>query len=526
MKKIWLGALTAGLASLLLSCGGGGQSDSVDARPFGPGFGAAGGVGVVHGLIGLVVDANTGSPISGVTVSAGSLSTTTDGLGNFTMPTIPNGSSVVSFTLAAYAPQSRTVQVISTIETSLIVQMVPNVTPTPSSFDPLAAAALSVTGSTAQLVIGANTLRHTDGTPAAAGNASAVLTPIGPSLDPYLLPGEYVFGTNSPFETFGGVDVQITDSAGLPLTTLTAPATIRIPVNTRSGSLPATVVLLRFDPASGLWVQDGTATLMGSAPNQFYEGTVNRTATWSAAQGYTASNITVCVNDTNGNPVNNARVYSDGIDYSGANAGWTNASGIAVVQMKRGGQAVISANSPRSSNSATILAGQSASDFTLSPCLIMPTAGMTIRLTWGQSPADLDSHLKGPNNVHIVYFSRGSLTSAPFAAPDVDDVTSFGPEVITITRLTKGVHEYFVHNFSGTNPPGITGSPARVEVRVGAQIAIYRPGTGEGTTNDYWRVFQFTVNADCSVTLSALTNSWAAVEPANPAGSAGGAFCN
>jgi hypothetical protein len=523
MRKIWLGALTAGLASLLLSCGGGGTSDSVDARPFGPGFGAAGGVGVVHGLIGLVVDANTGSPISGVTVSAGSLSTTTDGQGNFAMPTIPNGTSVVSFTLAAYAPQSRTVQVISTIETSVIVQMVPNGSTSPSSFDPLAAATLTVTGSTAQLAIGANTLRHADGTAPAASNATAVLTPIGPSLDAYLLPGEYVFGTNSSFETFGGLDVRITDNAGLPLTTLTSPATIRIPVNTRSGTLPASVALLRFDPVTGLWVQDGSATLMGSAPNQFYEGTVNQTATWAAAQGYTPSNISICVQDTNGNPVAGARVYSDGIDYSGGGTAWTDASGNATVAMKSGGQAVISANSPRSSNSITVPPAPTA-------CLIMPTAGMTIRLTWGASPSDLDSHLKGPNNFHIAYFSPGSLSNAPFARLDVDDTSSFGPEVITITRLTKGVHEYFVHNFSRSVSPsaaGMTPSPTRVEVRVGSQIAIYRPGTGEGA-NEYWRVFQFTVNPDCSVALSPLTNSWAGpgAEPANPAGSAGGAICN
>jgi hypothetical protein len=109
----------------------------------------------------------------------------------------------------------------------------------------------------------------------------------------------------------------------------------------------------------------------------------------------------------------------------------------------------------------------------------------------------------------------------------VDDVTSFGPEVITITHLTQGTSEYFVHNFSGTLTPGMTGSPARVEVRVGTQIAIYRPGAGEGS-NVYWRVFQFTVAPNCSVTLNPLTNSWAAggAEPPNPAGSATGVICN
>jgi hypothetical protein len=191
--------------------------------------------------------------------------------------------------------------------------------------------------------------------------------------------------------------------------------------------------------------------------------------------------------------------------------------------MKQSGQAVITATSPRSSNSATITASQSSANFTLTPCLIMPLAGMTIRLTWGLSPSDLDSHLKGPNSTHVYFASRGSLSAAPFAALDVDDVTSFGPEVISIVRLTQGVSEYFVHNFSGP-AGGMTGSPARIEVRVGSQIRIYFPAAGEGT-NSYWRVFQFTVASDCAVTITTL-NSWSAAEPANPSGGATGTVCN
>ncbi|HYR33519.1 MAG TPA: carboxypeptidase regulatory-like domain-containing protein, partial [Burkholderiales bacterium] len=451
MKKILYGALKAWLAVLLVSCGGNDAGgDSVDARPFAPpGFGRAG--SLIHGLLGIVVDANTGAPVVGATVAAGSLTTTTDSAGNFTMPTIPNGTSVVSFTLAAYAPQSRTIQVSPTIETSLIVQMVPNGATTPPTFDPTAPTTLTVTGSTARVDINGG-LRDVNGNPPPGTSVNAVVTPIGPSLDAYLLPGEFVVtqaaGGNAPFETFGAVDVRITDSAGNPLSgAFAAPASIRIPVDTRfGGALPASVALMRFDPVTGLWIEDGTATLQGVAPSQFYGGAISRIATWTAGRVYTPSNITVCVNDTANAPVGGARVYSDGIDYSGGGTAWTNAAGVAVVPMKRGGQAVISANSPRSSNSATISAGQSAADFTLTPCLIMPTAGMTIRLTWGSSPSDLDSHLKGPNNVHLSYQNRGSLTAAPFAGLDVDDTSSFGPEVITITRLTQGVHEYFVHN--------------------------------------------------------------------------------
>jgi hypothetical protein len=444
------------------------------------------------------------------------------------MPTIPTGTQVVAFTVNsnALAPQSRTVQISSTVETSLIVQMVPNSSAT--SFDPATGGTLTAPGSPAQLDVPGNSLRQTGGVPPAAGTALGFLTPIGPSLDPFLLPGEYVVqpiaGGTSQFESFGGLHIRITDSAGNLLTSLVTPATIRIPVNTRAAPVPASVLLMRFDATTGIWVEDGTATLQGLAPNQYYQGTVTTIGTWAAGQVYTVSTITACVQDQNGTPIAGARVNSDGINYSGGGTAWTNAAGQALVPMKRGGQAVITGTSPRSSNSAAISAAQSAADFTLTPCLIMPTAGMTIRLTWGSSPSDLDSHLKGPNNTDVAWDSRGSLSAAPFAALDVDDTNGFGPEVISISRLTRGTNEYFVHNFLSTFAPGQTGSPARVEVRVGSQIRIYLPAPGEGT-NSYWRVFQFTVAADCSVTINTL-QQWLPVEPADPSGGAAGAFCS
>jgi len=133
--------------------------------------------------------------------------------------------------------------------------------------------------------------------------------------------------------------------------------------------------------------------------------------------------------------------------------------------------------------------------------------------------------LKGPNSAHVYWASRGSLTATPFANLDVDDVTSFGPEIITITRFAQGTYSYFVHNFSNTFNPGITGSPARVEVTYGNQTQVYTPPAGEGTTNFHWRVFNFTVNSDCTVTFSSV-QSWSASEPANPSGTASGTFCN
>ena len=532
MKKLIFAALAACVAASLLSCGGG-QSEgdlSNATKPFGS-SGSSGsnfqnGSGVT-GLIGIVVDATTGTPIPGVNVAAGALTATTDANGNFAMPTIPTGTSVVSFDIASYAPQSRTVVITSAVETSVIMLMTPNATTTPATFDPTAGATVT-SGTVAQLTVAANALAHADGSAPAAGNATVILTQLSTSLDAYVEPGEYVVtptaGGSAPFETFGALDVRVTDSAGTALPNVTGAVTVRIPVSTRSAAaLPATVSLFRFDATAGQYVEDGTATLDGTAPNQYYQGSITRIGPWAAAQAYTASTISVCVENQNGVRIPGARVQSDGIDYSGGGAGETDATGVAQVPMKRSAQAVITATSPRSSNSATISAAQSAANFTLTPCLIMPTAGLTIRLTWGAAPSDLDSHLKGPNDTHVFFASTGSLTAQPFAKLDVDDVTSFGPEVITVSRLGMSTYEYFVHNFSQSFTPGMTGSPARIEMRSGPQIRIFFPPAGEGT-NLYWRVFQFTVAADCSVTFAPI-QQWASTEPVNPVGSATANYC-
>ena len=58
--------------------------------------------------------------------------------------------------------------------------------------------------------------------------------------------------------------------------------------------------------------------------------------------------------------------------YGGIGAAITNATGTALVPMKRSSQAIISATfGTRVSNSATVSAAQSANDFTLTPCLVL-----------------------------------------------------------------------------------------------------------------------------------------------------------
>jgi len=132
--------------------------------------------------------------------------------------------------------------------------------------------------------------------------------------------------------------------------------------------------------------------------------------------------------------------------------------------------------------------------------IVMSPIGATeirIVLTWGSVPSDLDSHLTGPNadatRFHVYYGARGSTTAAPFAALDIDDVSSFGPETITITQFNSGNYRYSVHDYSdrfSSTSTALGTSGARVDVYTpnGLPQSFFVPNQ-PGTL---WTVFEMT----------------------------------
>jgi len=121
-----------------------------------------------------------------------------------------------------------------------------------------------------------------------------------------------------------------------------------------------------------------------------------------------------------------------------------------------------------------------------------------IVLTWGQNPSDLDSHLTGPavggGRFHVFYFDDvyevGGVT---YVALDVDDVTSFGPETISIYEQVAGTYRYSVHDYSNrssTSSTALANSGAQVRVFRGADlVATFNVPAGAGTL---WTVFELT----------------------------------
>ena len=126
----------------------------------------------------------------------------------------------------------------------------------------------------------------------------------------------------------------------------------------------------------------------------------------------------------------------------------------------------------------TVLA---AGQITASPEIV--GEGVRFVLTWGAIPYDLDSHLMTPSGYHV-YFAN-SAPSGAGANLDVDDVSGYGPETITITAQESGTYGYYVYNFSGS--PEITTSGAEVHIfdETGLLEAVSVPTSGSGL---YWNV--------------------------------------
>ena len=116
-------------------------------------------------------------------------------------------------------------------------------------------------------------------------------------------------------------------------------------------------------------------------------------------------------------------------------------------------------------------------------------------LSWGASPSDLDSHLfvadpNGEGCVDEVYFRDKS--ALPYASLDVDDITSYGPETVTIFQFVANKdHEYWVNHYS--SDPNFAISDATVKVYRGSRL-VKTYTVPRNTGSKYWHVFDIGVS--------------------------------
>ncbi|MEX8501204.1 carboxypeptidase regulatory-like domain-containing protein [Leptothrix ochracea] len=511
----FLSVLATAVAAVI-GCGGGGMPSV----PGLPGTGSSSGT-----LIGQVIS-DAGQPLFGATVSVAGVSTTTGVDGSYSLQVPQTGRVVVNVRATGY---SRTLKIADLLPGGTLpvnAQMIPvGVTQTVSA---AAGGTVSVPSSTAQVVLSAGSIARSDGG-AAAASVQVAVTPINPGVNASRMPGDYTTaqgtGSVASIESFGAMLTEITDNSGAIYNVAAGKtATVRIPLSslTPSTTIPTTIPLFHLDEATGRWVQEGTATLQGVAPNQYYQGTVSHFSYWNADQVMNTIYVSGCIVDVANQRLSNVNISSIGIDYTATSQVVSAADGTFRVPVKKSSRATIVGQSGRNTSN-TVATLPATADYTLPSCLVMSnSSNFNVRLTWGATPSDLDSHLLTPSGDHIYYASPGFSQSAPFASLDVDDTSGFGPEVVTASRLKVGVYRYIVHNYSGVYNPGMTASPARVELNRDGLINTYSPPSGEGSS-PYWHVFDLTVASDCSTTITTV-NRWSTTLPAAVIGS--GSFCS
>jgi hypothetical protein len=125
-----------------------------------------------------------------------------------------------------------------------------------------------------------------------------------------------------------------------------------------------------------------------------------------------------------------------------------------------------------------------------------------IILTWGDTPADLDSHLIGPDNLtgvpfHVYYASRGPYTFGDTGVQlDIDDRSSFGPETITIDKIGRGLYRYYIHDYTNRGSSSsnqLSNSSARIRVYNGNRVAL-DTNVPTGRAGIIWTVFEIENN--------------------------------
>ena len=354
----------------------------------------------------------------------------------------------------------------------------------------------------------ANSLVTTTGA-VPSGGITAMVTVLDASSDPSVMPGDFMSmdpgtETMAPIESFGAMTIEFMDGNEQPLNLGNGrTATIKIPLAERRdpGTAPPSMPLYYWSDAMSSWVEEGDAILQQDANGQWaYVGNINHFSTWNADIPYDTVVIEGCVTDIDRNPVASARVTVIGRDYIGSSSAITGSDGRFEVPARRNSEVLISAVSGSHSN--TIIVPTGSVRERLGECLVLgeQEVGASIKLTWGENPLDLDSHLYGPaengGTFHVFYQNQTVAVVDTVINLDVDDVDSYGPEIITVTDFPlPGTYEYFVHHYFGTST--ISASPARVELNLGGETHIFSPVMASGFDNGYgawWAVFRIEVD--------------------------------
>jgi hypothetical protein len=265
---------------------------------------------VTAGISGRVVDDNN-LPVNGAVVKAGTASVTTDINGNFKISDVSlnKNAGFIKVEKDGFFPGSRTIVVNEGATNNVSIQLIKKT---------VSGTVSSSTGGKVTVASGGsinflgNSFINTGNNAAYTGTVSVSAFFINPAASNFreIMPGT-LRGINASnqetgLQSFGMMAVELTGAGGEKLQLgagKTATLTFPVPAALQA-SAPATIPLWSFNDTTGLWKEEGTATLQGTN----YVGTVSHFSFWNCDYPYALVDFKAVIKDQNGNPFNLAHV--------------------------------------------------------------------------------------------------------------------------------------------------------------------------------------------------------------------------
>lgn len=514
----WLAsALLAATVAVAAGCGGGGGDSATPAPTPNPAPAPAPAPAVSQtvsdrGIVtGKVVDP-TGAAVGSTQVTLGGTTVTSNEQGFFVIENVaPGANQTITLGKSGFMPGQSTVTVVGGQNSflNLTIKQVGVARGNLSAATQQVVTDTRSDGRNGSVTIPANAVVDTAGRPVSTYTVELTTLVPGDPAFTSVFPGRFLGGTTAGttanpglLQSFGVVQVDLKDAQGNALRLAQgARATLTFPIGTATGADPgdASVPLWSLDPATGIWIQEGSATRSGST----YVAQVAHFSPWNIDKLIFGPAIKeVRVRGLGDVPVPNALVTVEGTGYRQiANTG---SDGVAILTVVPGDTIRVSAQRG-SIQSAVTTETAPGSGVRLVNTVALVDPLVTVMMSWGRNPSDLDAHLNGPSNRHVWYRSRGSLLVEPFAQLDTDDVTSFGPEIVTITQLFAGTYRFSVHNYSSQATFAMENSQAVINLVIPRSGVIRRydiPTVNPlGVNGNQWVVFELNVDANGAVTV-------------------------
>ena len=282
-----------------------------------------------------------GAPLSGVSVSAGTVHATSRADGVYELH-VTAGAQVVTYEATSYVRSFERVTVVDGSPTQLDVTMLPMAAAVMLD----ASAGGTVTAARgASIVAPAHAFVDASGT-VMTGMVAVHLTPIDPSVGPELgaAPGDFtgdMAGTTVPLESLGMMDITVESSGARLQVAPGQTLEIHIPVAAGAHGPDAQAPVWSFDETTGVWTDEGTASL--DAGSGTYVATTHHMSVWNIDKPYLATCICGTVVERGAGPLPGARIDAEGLDYFGSSEASADANGRFCVAVRKSSQISVAA---------------------------------------------------------------------------------------------------------------------------------------------------------------------------------------